>query len=66
MLYYRSLKTVSTLLRRGNISGRPYYWTITIALNQKHVLYIYITPMKNYHNGIIAYFIKLEFITKLT
>jgi hypothetical protein len=23
-LYYRSLGTVSTLLRRGNISGRPY------------------------------------------
>ena len=24
VLYYRSLGTVSTLLRRGNISGRPY------------------------------------------
>jgi hypothetical protein len=24
-LYYRSLRTTSTLLRRGNISGRPYY-----------------------------------------
>jgi hypothetical protein len=24
-LYYRSLGTVSTLLRMGNISGRPYY-----------------------------------------
>jgi hypothetical protein len=23
-LYYRSLRTASTLLRRGNISGRPY------------------------------------------
>ena len=23
-LYYRSLETASTLLRRGNISGRPY------------------------------------------
>jgi hypothetical protein len=25
VLYYRSLGTTSTLLRRGNISGRPYY-----------------------------------------
>jgi hypothetical protein len=25
ILYYRSLGTVSTLLRRGNISDRPYY-----------------------------------------
>jgi hypothetical protein len=28
-LYYRSLRTVSTLLRRGNISGRPYMEVMT-------------------------------------
>jgi hypothetical protein len=30
-LYYRSLGIASTLLRRGNISDRPYYLTITIV-----------------------------------
>ena len=25
VLYYKSLRTTSTLLRRGNISGKPYY-----------------------------------------
>ena len=29
-LYYRSLRTASTLLRRGNISGRPYCYFICI------------------------------------
>ena len=28
-LYYRSLGTVSTLLREGNISGRPYMRVMT-------------------------------------
>jgi hypothetical protein len=27
-LYYRSLETASTLLRRGNISGRPCMWVM--------------------------------------
>jgi hypothetical protein len=30
-LYYRSLEIASTLLRRGNISYRPYCWTMTIV-----------------------------------
>jgi hypothetical protein len=29
ILYYRSLRTTSTLLRRGNISGRPYMRVMT-------------------------------------
>jgi hypothetical protein len=40
-LYYRSLGTASILLRRGSISGRPYYWTITVTHDYKHILYIY-------------------------
>ena len=35
-----------------------------VTLNHMHILYIYIIPMKNCHNGTVAYFIKLEFITK--
>jgi hypothetical protein len=30
-----------------------------------HVSYIYITPIENCHDGTVAYFIKLKFITKL-
>jgi hypothetical protein len=41
-LYYRSLRTVLTLLRMGNISSRPYCLTITITHNYKHIIYIYI------------------------
>jgi hypothetical protein len=39
-LYYRSLETASTLLRMGNISGRPYCLTITITHDYKHIIYI--------------------------
>jgi hypothetical protein len=39
VLYYRSLETTSTLLRRGNISGRPYCRTITVTHDYKHILY---------------------------
>jgi hypothetical protein len=42
VLYYRSLKIASTLLRMVNISGRPYGWTITVTHDYKHILYIYI------------------------
>ena len=38
---------------------------MTTTLYHMHILYIYITPMKNCHDGTIAYFIKLDFITKL-
>jgi hypothetical protein len=46
-LYYRSLGTVLTLLRMGNISGRPYCLTITITHDYKHI--IYITSLINCH-----------------
>jgi hypothetical protein len=40
-LYYKSLGTASTLLRRGNISGRPYCWTMTISY--AYIITIYIS-----------------------
>jgi hypothetical protein len=42
-LYYRSLGTALTLLRRGNISGRPYFLTMTVIyiIYIYHLLYIY-------------------------
>jgi hypothetical protein len=39
-LYYRSLGIASTLLRRGNISGRPYCCTMTV---------VYIVCMYHYY-----------------
>ena len=36
-----------------------------VTLNHMHILYIYIIPLENSHNGTVAYFIKLEFSTKL-
>jgi hypothetical protein len=41
-LYYRSLRTASTLLRRDNISSKPYYWTMIV---------VYITPHLRLGNG---------------
>ena len=41
-LYYRSLGTMSTLLRMSNISSRPYCWTMTVTLYHMHILHIYL------------------------
>jgi hypothetical protein len=38
-LYYRSVGIASTLLRKSSISGKPYYWTITVTHDYKHILY---------------------------
>jgi hypothetical protein len=65
-LYYRSLGTALILLKMGNIPGRPYGLTITVTIYHMYISYIYIMHMENCYNGIVAYFIKLEFITKLT
>ena len=55
-----------TLLRRGNISSRPYCWTMFLTLFHMHMLYIYITLNINCHDKIVICFAKtLEFITKL-
>ena len=55
-----------TLLRRGNISIGPYYWTMFLTLFHMHILYIYITLNIICHDKIVIYFTKtLEFITKL-
>jgi hypothetical protein len=42
-LYYRSLEIALTLLRIGNISGRPYCWTMTVIyiICIYQLLYIY-------------------------
>ena len=67
-LYYKSHGTAPTLLRRGNISGRPHCWTMTITLYHMYILYIYIyiTHTINCLDGTVIYFTKTsEFITKL-
>jgi hypothetical protein len=49
-LYYRSFGTASTLLRRDNISSRPYCYTMTIVY--MHILHIiYITYNVSCHDG---------------
>ena len=57
-LYYMSLRKALTLLRRGNISGRPYCWTMTVTLYMICIYYIYITCMINYHIIILHVFYK--------
>jgi hypothetical protein len=43
-LYYRSLETAPTLLRRGNISSKPCCWTMTIVyIIWIYYIYIYIS-----------------------
>ena len=65
-LYYRLLGTTPNLLKGGNILGRPYCWTMTVTLYHMHILYIYITPKTNCHDGIVIGFTKtLEFISEL-
>jgi hypothetical protein len=39
---------------------------MNVTLYHMHIFYIYITPIENCHDGTVAYFIKLEFITKMT
>jgi hypothetical protein len=41
IMYYKSLGTMSAMLRRGNISSRSYGWAITITHDYKHILYLY-------------------------
>ena len=55
--YYRFLKTTPTLMRVDNISGRPYYWSIT-DFHDYNMYYIYITFMDNCHAWNVAYFTK--------
>jgi hypothetical protein len=65
-LYYKSLGTVPTLSRKGNILGRLYYLTMTVTLYHMHILYIYITHNINCHDRTFICFTKtLEFIIKL-
>ena len=45
-----------------NISSGPYYILNYYCYS---ISYTYITLIENYHDGTVAYFIKLEFITKL-
>jgi hypothetical protein len=41
ILYYKSLRTASTLLKIDNILNRPYGGTIIITHDYKHILYLY-------------------------
>jgi hypothetical protein len=65
-LYYKSIEIASILLRRGNISSRPYCCTMIVTLHRMHILYMYIILKINCHDGTILCFTKtLELITKL-
>ena len=43
---------------KGNISGRPYYRIMTVALYHMDILYINITHNINCHDGTVIYFTK--------
>jgi hypothetical protein len=57
-LYYKSFGTVSSLLRKGNISSRPYCETITVTHDDKHILYYIYHLHDNYHLIMLHVFYK--------